>query len=371
LNDWKWLKQQSYYGESQPFPDVESLSGDEYQFLTFNQSLVDLPFFAANFSFDAYPAVDVRPAATPWIMVGCSYSGTRAAWSRAKYPETFFAAFAESTVVQAEVEVEGFGTELHRSLVDHGYDDCSKDLHSLLEYVDSQLDHVASSASIKEQYLGPGAASTSNKDFAGAILSLFMYFKGWGIEDGKPSVIALCDHLQYTSTISTTRPEAASADLHDPRSLSGRLASWPEFLAHVNKIYNTSCNLTSPSTSNNCSLSEGTIFDDPHDHGWLWQQCTELGLFVAQEHSTTSLTSKYVSLEMQGHFRHGLAHPPSRYHSGSRTDQSAIRRKRRASFKRVLDHRRIRYVSGLLAIEQVRSGGRFRACCDIAGNIRL
>jgi hypothetical protein len=265
--------------------------------LTLNQSLADLPFFAANFSFDKYPAVDLRPTYTPWIMVGCSYSGTRAAWSRSEYPETFFAAFAESTVVQAEVEVDGFGTELHRSLVDHGYANCSRDLHALLEYIDEQLDHSESSATIKEQYLGAGAASVSNEDFAFAVLSLFMYFKGWGIEDGRPSVVALCDHLEYTPAINATTPEVAPPDFHNPSSLSDRLASWPEFLTHVNKIYKTSCDRSSASLSNNCNLSQGRITNETFADGWLWQQCTELGLFVAEEPSTTSLTSKYVSLD--------------------------------------------------------------------------
>jgi hypothetical protein len=288
---------QRYYGESQPFPDTGTYSNDDYRFLTLNQSLADLPYFAANFSFDAYPAVDLRPISTPWIMVGCSYSGTRAAFSRAKYPETFFAAFAESTVVQLEVEVDGYGTELHRSLVDHGYANCSRDLHSLLKYVDIQLDDAESSAMIKEQYLGAGAASFSNKDFATAILSLFMYFKGWGIKDGNPSMVALCNHLEYIPPINATTPSAAPADFHDPRSISNRLASWPDFLTHVNKVYNTSCNRTSASVLNSCNVSERSLYNKaPGDNGWLWQQCTELGLFIAEEPSTNSLTSKHVSL---------------------------------------------------------------------------
>jgi hypothetical protein len=267
--------------------------------LTLNQSLADLPFFAANFSFDAYPAADLRPTSTPWIMVGCSYAGTRAAFSRAKYPETFFAAFAESTVVQLEVEVDGYGTELHRSLVAHGYANCSRDLHALLKYIDNQLDHAESSASIKEQYLGAGAASISNMDFANAILSLTMYFKGWGIKDGKPSMVALCDYLEYVPAINATTPAAGPADFHDPRSISDRLASWPDFLTHINKVYNTSCNRTSPSMLNNCSMSENSPYHMGHEDSWLWQQCTELGLFIAEEPSTTSLTSNHVSLDHQ------------------------------------------------------------------------
>jgi hypothetical protein len=299
----KWLVMtktvQRYYGESQPFPDTDTLSSDDYRFLTLNQSLADLPFFAANFSFDTYPAADLRPTSTPWIMVGCSYSGTRAAFSRAKYPETFFAAFAESTVVQLEIEVDGYGTELHRSLVDHGYANCSTDLHSLLEYVDNQLDHAESSVSIKEQYFGAGAASISNKDFATAILSLFMYFKGWGIKDGKPSIVAICDYLEHIPAVYATTPAAASADFHDPRSISDRLASWPDFLTHVNKVYKTSCNRTGASVLNNCSLSEESPYNHAGAKSWLWQQCTELGLFIAEKPNTNSLTSKHVSLEQQ------------------------------------------------------------------------
>jgi hypothetical protein len=232
-------------------------------------------------------------------MVGCSYSGTRAAFSRAKYPETFFAAFAESTVVQLEVEVDGYGTELHRSLVAHGYANCSRDLHALLKYIDNQLDHAESSASIKEQYLGAGAASISNMDFANAILSLTMYFKGWGIKDGKPSMVALCDYLEYVPAINATTPAAGPADFHDPRSISDRLASWPDFLTHINKVYKTSCNRTSPSMLNNCSLSENSPYNMGHEDSWLWQQCTELGLFIAEEPSATSLTSNHVSLDHQ------------------------------------------------------------------------
>ena len=276
-----------------PFPSIDKYSNDDYRFLTLNQSLADLPYFAANFSLEAYSTADLRPISTPWIMVGCSYSGTRAAFSRVKYPDTFFAAFAESTVVGPQVEVTGYGTELHQSLVDHGYANCSRDLHALFEYIDAQLDNAESSFLIKEQYMGTGTGSITNEDFAGAILSLLMYFKGYGIQDGKPSIIALCDHLEFNETA----PAAGLSESFDPRFISDRLASWPEFLTHVNKVYNTSCNPAS--TSNNCSLSEHMWNEKNNDNSWLWQQCTEFGLFIAEESGPTTLTSKYSSLDHQ------------------------------------------------------------------------
>lgn len=65
---------------------------EHLKYLTTEQALADIPYFAANFSRLNHPDFDLTPRGTPWIMIGGSYPGIRAAITRNKYPDTIFAA---------------------------------------------------------------------------------------------------------------------------------------------------------------------------------------------------------------------------------------------------------------------------------------
>lgn len=93
-----------YYGYSRPVP-IDDDSGfpengiEGYKYHTVEQSLEDIAYFANRFNqtkLDKNSIVRngtiLGPNHTPWLFVGGSHSGSRAAWMRKKYPEVIYAA---------------------------------------------------------------------------------------------------------------------------------------------------------------------------------------------------------------------------------------------------------------------------------------
>lgn len=96
-----------YYGASQPTVPGASILNPEnlaeyYKYLTVEQALEDFVTFAKNFT---YKGEDASPGNVPWIFVGGSYPGARAAWLRQRNPEIVFISFAGSAVVKVSEQL--------------------------------------------------------------------------------------------------------------------------------------------------------------------------------------------------------------------------------------------------------------------------
>lgn len=104
-------------------------TGDQWQFLNTEQALEDFVFFANSFKKSgggpAQPSratqsnpllLPVHPSDTPWVFLGGSYPGIRAAFLRIRNPEVVFAAWASSAPVQAEVDMASYYKAAERSL---------------------------------------------------------------------------------------------------------------------------------------------------------------------------------------------------------------------------------------------------------------
>lgn len=88
-----------YYGESLPFPIELDTGADKMQYLTTENALRDTVVWAEQFQWNG---LAVSPKQTPWIVMGGSYPGMRAAMLRELYPDTFYAAYASSAPIQAQ-----------------------------------------------------------------------------------------------------------------------------------------------------------------------------------------------------------------------------------------------------------------------------
>ena len=118
------LWEHRYYGDSLPFPvnvrptlvpyannasdidnDKENTTSEQWQFLTTDQALEDVVYFANRFTLpsarfdssstsgasDATTKNPLHPSNTPWVWLGGSYPGVRGALLRVRNPETIFA----------------------------------------------------------------------------------------------------------------------------------------------------------------------------------------------------------------------------------------------------------------------------------------
>ena len=72
----------SYFGESLPYPINLTTTWEQLRPLTYKQALADTPYFAPTFQRSSLLDRDLTPESTPWVIIGCSYSGVRAALSR-------------------------------------------------------------------------------------------------------------------------------------------------------------------------------------------------------------------------------------------------------------------------------------------------
>ena len=156
-----------YYGESLPFPVNGRTTKEQWQFLTVEQALEDIIYFAQRFSFPHpqyhYASSRPHPAVTPWVFIGGSYSGNRAAYLRIRNPETIYASWASSAPVQGQIDMSSYWQAAERALPRN----CSNDWVAVTKYVDgvftygsAQEIHDLKSRIMAAEFTGPGGDMT-------------------------------------------------------------------------------------------------------------------------------------------------------------------------------------------------------------------
>lgn len=263
---------------------------EHLEYLTTEQALADLPYFAKNFSRGNCDSGDLRPHSTPWIMIGGSYAGARAAFTRNEYPETIYAAYALSAPVHAQVNISAYYDQVYRGMIANGYSNCVKDLQAAMEYVDDQLANNETAAAIKQLFFGRGAETNSNGDFTTALTGIYFLFQTHGME----GLNDLCRYLETDRATNQTGPDGL-APTYDNKFAAERLASWPIFTPLVNFNFDTNCRGLNDSIPRSCVL--GRPIAEPDKISWAWQYCTEWGFFQVDNTGPRSLVSRYQTVE--------------------------------------------------------------------------
>ncbi|OJJ95915.1 hypothetical protein ASPACDRAFT_1875474 [Aspergillus aculeatus ATCC 16872] len=288
-----------YYGKSTPFPVTYDTPPENYQYLTTKQALADLPYFARNFSRKAHPDVDLTPAGTPWVMIGGSYAGIRAALTRQEYPDTIFAAWSSSAPVQAQVNMTEYFDQVYRGMVASGWANCTKDIRAGLEYIDEQLSSNQTAGSIKQLFLGSEAEKNSNGDFTAALVAMYGSFQSYGMNGGTAGLGAFCEYLETDPNTNQTAGPDGLASIYGKQYVAERWAAWPVLTALVNQNMDTNCRGQNTSLPLECDLSKP--YGDPSTISWTWQYCTEWGFYQANNAGPHALLSSYQTLEYQQH----------------------------------------------------------------------
>ena len=114
---------------------------NEWQYLTVDQALEDFVVFAKGFTLPSASQIQLKsadalqPQNTPWVVVGASYPGIRAALLRARNPEVVFASWSSSGPVQAQINMASYYEAAQRALPSN----CSSDWVAVTKYVDGVL----------------------------------------------------------------------------------------------------------------------------------------------------------------------------------------------------------------------------------------
>ncbi|KAJ5580365.1 hypothetical protein N7450_006666 [Penicillium hetheringtonii] len=287
-----------YYGDSLPFPVSTETPPEHFAYLTTKQALADIPSFAKNFTRSEYAHIDLTPTGTPWVMVGGSYAGIRAAFTRNEYPETIFASFASSAPVEARVDMSIYFDQVHDGMVANGHGNCTKDIKAALEYIDGELaKNATAKASIKQAFFGPGAEKNSDGDFTAALAGVYGYFQSYGLGGGDGSLENLCNHMETDPMTLTVAGPRGFAPYRGRKFAAEQFSSWPIFKKLVNVNYDTNCGQLDDTLPLSCVLNPKSV--EPDTISWAWQFCTEWGFYQSNNFGPHSLLSRYQTLDYQ------------------------------------------------------------------------
>ncbi|KAL6238503.1 hypothetical protein BDW75DRAFT_227934 [Aspergillus navahoensis] len=286
-----------YYGDSLPYPINNHTLPENWKYLTTRQALADIPAFAENFTRIGLQQYDLTPESTPWVMIGGSYSGTRAAFARNEYPDTLFASFATSAPVQAQINMSVYYEQIYRSMVANGIRNCASDIHAALEYIDNRLSQEETAASIKQLFFGAGAEKNSNEDFTQTFAVIYGSFQVYGIDGPAGSLGDFCRYLGSDPLTGQPAGPEGLASILGNRYLAERWAAWPTFTQLVNTIYETNCRGLNKSAAQSCELDKPVT--DASAVAWTWQYCSQWGFYQSNNEGIHSLLSRYQTLEFQ------------------------------------------------------------------------
>ncbi|RPD58936.1 peptidase S28 [Lentinus tigrinus ALCF2SS1-6] len=286
------LWEHRYYGDSLPFHVNENTTAEQWQFLTTDQALEDVVYFANRFSLDsALPgsisnattsASDnaLHPSNTPWVWLGGSYPGVRGALLRVRNPETIFAVWASSAPVQAQIDMASYYKAAERSLTRN----CSADWVAVTRYVDDTLANgtADAAADLKFRLLSARqdgitreqAANASDVSAASVLMDPLNFYQYYGFE---ASVLPFCNVLE-TRNFTITPVETGLA------ATSGIDSALEAFLTAIKEV--------------NYDAIPGNADDPVQDRSWMWQYCSEYGFYQRGDRSNPlSIETSFRSLE--------------------------------------------------------------------------
>ncbi|KAK0486841.1 peptidase S28 [Armillaria luteobubalina] len=296
------LWEHRYYGDSQPFPINENTTASEWKYLTTEQALEDVVFFANSFSssgvqnitLDDPLSLPLHPSATPWVFLGGSYPGVRGALLRVRNLETIFATWASSAPVHAQVDMASYYKAAECSLTRN----CSADWVAVTRYVDDVLtgDDMALKENVKFRLVkarlsGPkgnttGAAgltkeqanSRSGVSVASILMDPLNFYQYYGFA---ASLLPFCNLLETKNF--TQAPEEGGVS-----SVDGIESAFDAYLIALSEL--------------DYDEIPGSSDDPATDLAWMRQYCSEYGFYQRGDASNPlSIETSLLSLDLFQH----------------------------------------------------------------------
>lgn len=230
-----------YYGLSHPYNDTTTYN---LRHLTVDLALRDIGHFIISMNLKYNLTRNVRK----WILVGGSYPGNLAAWSRQQFPGLVYGSLASSAPIEAKVDYYEYDLVVQKALGR----DCMKKVTIVKEYIDNEYRHMR----IKE------------------IKSIF----NCTIRDDKLFLAVLADSLadivQYNHRGTVTIDSFCKSleGSNEAESLAKRMA------LKYQELY-TSRNATCLEFSEISQLHNTTIDENKASRQWNYQVCNQFGYF--------------------------------------------------------------------------------------------
>ncbi|KAF2848562.1 serine peptidase-like protein [Plenodomus tracheiphilus IPT5] len=268
-----------YYGKSFPVPD---LTTKNLRFLSTEQSLAEIDYFARNVHFDGIDS-DLTAPKTPWVVYGGSYAGAQAAFLRVVYPETFWGAISSSGVTTAIYDYWQYFEPARL----FGPPDCIKNTQLLIDVVDGILirqNDTAKVQALKDVFGLPNV--TDNRDFAQIITGVYgLQSTNWDPKENSASLFNYCQNItadepsgeNLRSSIADLVSTAGYSSNTLVQNITLNAVAWVNSSALT---YWRSSNQTQDSyftSLNATALQSYTTLEDYGATSWSYQVCTEWG----------------------------------------------------------------------------------------------
>jgi hypothetical protein len=284
-----------YYGESIPTPD---LSTENLRFLSTDQSLADLAYFAQNIVFPGLEDHNLTAPNVPYIAYGGSYAGALVAFLRVLYPDVYFGAISSSGVTEAIYDYWQYWEPIR----EFGPSECIRLTQTFAHILDNLLQ--SSQQSFVKDYealFGLQAISYAN-DFA-SVLSYPLgtwQNRNWNPAIDDPSFFQYCgnisssDNLYKYSAGKAAEVEkiiAAGGYQHQSSQLTNNLLN---FIGYLNETTIWPC-LSGGATADECFSTHNSTFYQQDDlsqswRTWPYQYCTELVVLLRIPSDIVTLT---------------------------------------------------------------------------------
>ncbi|KAH7925534.1 peptidase S28 [Leucogyrophana mollusca] len=255
-----------FFGSSNPYNNLTSQS---LEVLTIEQAMADLVNFAKTADLPMPGGDQVKPNQAPWVLVGRSYAGALASWTKLKNPTVFYAAYASSAVVET---ITNF-YELFNPIRDNMPKNCSADVEAVIAYLDKMYAANNNTAlqSLKTTF---GLGNLSHiADFAAALQNNLFDYQLMQPTTGPGAMFyQFCDALEVKDGVSA--PTSGWGLQH-------AIQAWGNFWNTTYYAYY--CGTTDaedcigsydPNSSFYTDVSVGNVW-----RSWFWMMCNQVGFY--------------------------------------------------------------------------------------------
>ena len=178
-----------YWGNSSPY---SVMSTKNMQYLTLNNSISDLTYFAKTAKLPFDPSGSSTADKAPWVLSGGSYSGALSAWTEATQPGTFWAYHASSAPVEAVYDMWTYFAPIQEGMPAN----CSKDIGLVVNYMDKVLTNGTAEMKTKLKTLFGLQALEHDDDFMSVLMEAVQSWQENEFFTGYSQFFQLCDAVE-------------------------------------------------------------------------------------------------------------------------------------------------------------------------------
>ncbi|KAG6009457.1 hypothetical protein E4U21_002372 [Claviceps maximensis] len=216
------LLEHRYWGDSSPY---QNLTSETLQYLTLDQAIQDIVYFAKNVRLPFDPSGASKPDKAPWVLSGGSYPGALTAWVHDFAPGTFWAYHATS----APVETIGDFWQYFEPVNLATPKNCSADFKRINAHFQEVLTtgNAAAKYHLKSKF---GLGVLADDDFLSATTTALSAWQEQQFFTGYSDFYQLCDWIEGFTPGSnkTVRPGPNGVGLF--KSLENYASYWTKYI---------------------------------------------------------------------------------------------------------------------------------------------